>query len=108
MRGYKVAVNKYHCFGYTYIYICDMKTFLLPHCAGEHSQREALLLVQRLTQLALLHRQLNRASKKLNKKDSTYEEQKLLIEGSIELVSNQMAMQLLQFSGHWQDYDIKE
>ena len=85
-----------------------MKTFLLPHCAGEFAQREALLMTQRLTQLALLYRQLSIASKTLNKKDSTYESQKLLLEGSIELVAEQMSMQLLQFSGHWQDFDIKE
>lgn len=83
-------------------------TFNLPHCSGDYPQHEALQLVQRLSQLALLYRQLNLASKSLNKKDSTYESQKLLLEGCIELTSEQMTMQLLQFSGHWEDCEVKE
>lgn len=80
------------------------KSFRMSHCSGEFSQREALLLVERLTELALLYNQLTYISKGLlNRHDPNFEEQKLMLEGSLELVAEQMTMQLLQFSGHWND-----
>lgn len=82
------------------------KTFLISHCAGEFSQHEASLLVQRLVPLALLYRQLNYVRKGLLDRHSpNFEEQKLMLEGSLEFVAEQMTMQLLQFSEQWEDND---
>jgi len=80
------------------------KKFLISHCAGEFSQQEASSLVQRLVPLAMLYRQLNYTRKGLlNRHDPNFEEQKLMLEGSLEFVAEQMTMQLLQFSGQWEE-----
>lgn len=74
------------------------KSFRIPHCAGEFSQREALQLTQRLVSLALLRQQLQVIRFSLNQQDPNYQKQKDLIEGCVDLTSEQMSMQLLHFS----------
>lgn len=82
-------------------------SFKTIYCLREYSPEEALLLVQRLVQLALLWKQVGYASKTLNPNDSSFKEQKELLNGSLSMISEQMAMQLLQFSGNW-DHNLKE
>lgn len=82
-------------------------TFNIQQCVGEFSQEEACLLVQRLVQLALTYKHLHQTTQSLNRSDESFEEVRALLRGSREHISEQMVIQLLQFSGHW-EFEPKE
>lgn len=82
-------------------------TFHIPQCPGEFLQDEACLLTQRLVQLALTYKHLHHTTQSLNRDDESFEEVRALLRGSRECIAEQMVIQLLQFSGHW-EYGSRE